>query len=181
MIAYVRWSKLVAVQLYPFVKGKFFWCFSARIRNEWPHLKFNSFSRIPLNKQHDALIDATHVICQPKITKLSDDDYKALEEANIPAISMAYLKAVITEEVTPDIDNFLFKWNCDRIGRPIGLMANNHKWKLNHMWISRQDYHFFHLIEIKINSQHSRQSIFEFFESFALTAHLVTRKHCIDR
>lgn len=64
---------------------------------------------MPLNKQTDKLIDATHVICQPKNTKLTDEDYKALEEANIPAISMTFLKAVITEENDPDIDKYLFK------------------------------------------------------------------------
>lgn len=62
-----------------------------------------------MNKQTDKLIDATHVICQPKTTKLTEDDYKALQEANIPAISMTYLKAVITEENTPDIEKYLFK------------------------------------------------------------------------
>lgn len=62
-----------------------------------------------MNKQPDALIDATHVICQPKSTKLTDEDYKALEEANVPAISMTFLKAVITEENAPDIAKYLFK------------------------------------------------------------------------
>lgn len=57
----------------------------------------------------DILVEATHVICQPRITQLSAEDYKALEKANVICVGLPFLNACIVSDEMPKPDAFLFK------------------------------------------------------------------------